>query len=131
MVARIKIGLHEKGLLVYDAFKAFNSSLSGLLSCSELYGALEFLGIHVEPPQVYFLMKKIAIVNEGVASYDDFKRVFHAGDDEFETAAIGATGESNIEVIPPKPIKELVDLTARVDEDAKPVQLTTNILRFF
>ena len=39
-----RYALFERGLLVYDAFRAFNSSNSGLLSCSELYGALDFLG---------------------------------------------------------------------------------------
>ena len=129
-VDRIKLGLKERGMLVFDAFKAFNSSNSGLLTCSELYGSIEFLGIKFTPDQVHNLMRKIAISNEGLASYEDFKKVFHGGEDEFESMAIAATGDNNFEIVPPKPIQELVDITKRNDDDL-PIVLNSNILKFF
>jgi hypothetical protein len=130
MIDRIKLGLKDKGMLVYDAFRAFNSSNSGLLTCSELYGALDFLGIKAVPEQVYNLMRKMAVSNEGLASYEDFKRIFHSGDDEFESMAIAAMGDNNFEVVPPKPIEELVDLSAGIEDDA-PVVLNEKVLKFF
>jgi Ca2+-binding EF-hand superfamily protein len=64
VVDRVQWALREKGLLVFDAFRAFNSSNSGLMTCSELYGGLDFLGIPFTPDQVYDLVKKLAIHNE-------------------------------------------------------------------
>jgi len=64
VISRIKLGLTEKGLLVFDAFRAFNYSNSGLLSCSELYGGMDFLDIPFTPDQIYYLVRKIAIQNE-------------------------------------------------------------------
>jgi Ca2+-binding EF-hand superfamily protein len=64
IIKRVQAGLQDKGMLIYDAFRAFNSSRSGCLSCSELYGAMEFLGIAFTPNQIYDLVKKIAVQNE-------------------------------------------------------------------
>ncbi len=63
-VARIQYELEERGLLVYDAFRAFNASNSGLMNCSELYGGVTFLGIPFTPEQIYEFVKRIAIDNE-------------------------------------------------------------------
>jgi hypothetical protein len=64
VVERIKYGLQEKGLLVFDAFRAFNSSNTGLLSCSELYGGMDFLSIPFTADQIYDLVRKLAIHND-------------------------------------------------------------------
>jgi hypothetical protein len=64
IVSRVQVGLQEIGMLIYDAFRAFNSSNTGLMSCSELYGGLDYLGIPFTPPQIYDLMKKICVANE-------------------------------------------------------------------
>jgi hypothetical protein len=64
IVSRVQIGLADIGMLVYDAFRAFNSSNSGLLSCSEFNGGLRFLNIQFTPPQIYDLVRKISIQNE-------------------------------------------------------------------
>lgn len=64
VVSRVQVGLQEIGMLIYDAFRAFNSSNTGLMSCSELYGGLDYLGIPFTPPQIYDLMKKICVQNE-------------------------------------------------------------------
>lgn len=106
VVERIRIAIQEKGMYVFDAFRAFNSSNSGLLNCSELYGALEWLGIKFTPNQVYDLVRRIAVDNEGLISYSDFKRVFHNGDDEIESRGVSATSFGQV---PPKPIPELCD----------------------
>ncbi len=64
VVSRVQTGFQERGMLIYDAFRAFNSSNSGFLSCSELYGGLDFLGIPFTPAQIHDLVRKIAILNE-------------------------------------------------------------------
>ena len=53
LVRRVKAALVERDLAVFDAFRAFNSSHSGVLNCSELYGGLDWLGIHLKPQQVW------------------------------------------------------------------------------
>lgn len=45
VVNRVQIELNDVGMLIYDAFRAFNSSNSGAMTCSELYGGLDFLGM--------------------------------------------------------------------------------------
>jgi hypothetical protein len=64
IVNRVQVGLQEIGMLIYDAFRAFNSSNTGLMTCSELYGGLDYLEIPFTPPQIYDLMKKICTTNE-------------------------------------------------------------------
>lgn len=51
-IAAVRRRIEAKELPVRDAFIAFNSSKTGALSCSEMYGALEWLGIRVTPSQV-------------------------------------------------------------------------------
>ncbi len=111
VIKRVQAGLQDKGMLIFDAFRAFNSSRSGCLSCSELYGAMDFLGIPFTPPQIYDLVKKIAVQNEGMISYEDFKRVFQSPEDgDMESKTVGSVGASTIESVQPKPIPELVDM---------------------
>ena len=64
VVDRVQLALQERGMLVFDAFRAFNSSNTGLMTCSELYGGLDFLGIPFTPDQVYDLVRKLALQNE-------------------------------------------------------------------
>lgn len=64
IVSRVQTGLSDKGMLVFDAFRAFNSSHTGLLTCSELYGGMEYLGISFTPQQIYDLVKKVAVQTE-------------------------------------------------------------------
>lgn len=104
IIMRVQTALKEHGMLIFDAFRAFNSSNSGLLSCSELYGGLDFLGIPFTPSQIYDLVRKIAILNEGLVCYEDFKRVFGTTEDELESH-----GGATFEPIAPKNIPELVD----------------------
>lgn len=107
VVERIRLAIQEKGMYVFDAFRAFNSSNSGLLTCSELYGAVEWLGIKFTPNQIYDLVRRIAVDNEGLISYVDFKRTFHNGEDDIESRGVSATSFGQV---PPKPIPELCDV---------------------
>ena len=73
---RIRQALAEKGMLVFDAFRAFNSSNSGTITCSEMYGGLSYLGVPFTADEIYSLINKIAVQHDGLVSYPDFKRVF-------------------------------------------------------
>ena len=58
-------------------------------------------------------MRKIAIVNEGMISYEDFKRVFQGkNSDELESNSIAAEGGGTaFEPVPPKKIPEIFETT--------------------
>lgn len=72
-ITAVRRRITAKRLPIRDAFIAFNSSRTGALSCSEMYGALEWLGIRVTPSQVqeHFVAAKISAVNARLlAGYD-------------------------------------------------------------
>ena len=102
----IRMGLQEKGMYVFDAFRAFNSSNTGLLTCSELYGATEWLGLPFTPNQIYDLVKRIGIDHYGLVSYEDFKRAFFGADDDIESRGVTA---HSFGIVPPKPIPEIFE----------------------
>jgi hypothetical protein len=106
VIQRIRLGLQEKGMYVFDAFRAFNSSNTGLLTCSELYGATEWLGIPFNPNQIYDLVKRIGIDHYGLVSYEDFKRAFLGVEDDIESRGVSA---HSFGVVPPKPIPEIYE----------------------
>lgn len=128
-VARIQHALSEKGMLVFDAFRAFNSSNSGLLSCSELYGGLTYLGIPFVPDQIYDLVRKLGLEATGLISYQEFKRAFQQSDQELESRGLSQVSGGNFEPVPPKPIPELSETLreAEVDEIAITDKLLQNM----
>ena len=113
VIDRIRWALADKGMVVFDAFRAFNSSNSGLLTCSEMYGGLEFLAIPFTPEQVHDLVRKLANYTEGLISYVEFKSAFQMSEDEMESRMGGdsssSSNMSNFESIPPKIIPELAE----------------------
>lgn len=127
VIERVKYSLSEKGMLIFDAFRAFNSSNSGLLTCSEINGGMYFLDIPFTTEQIHDLVRRLAIHNEGLVSYVDFKRVFGGADEEIESRNVGG-GQSNFEAIPPRNIPELADVNRGQEE---PIQVTDDILQNF
>jgi hypothetical protein len=83
---RVRIVLTQRGLLLLDAFRAFNFSQNGLLTCSELYGALVWLGLQVHPADVHAMMRYMDKDGDGVVTYDEFRLAIgtHAVDEEHE-----------------------------------------------
>jgi len=130
-ISRIQFELSERGMLVFDAFRAFNSSNSGLMTCSELYGGMEFLGIEFAPEQIYELVRRLAKESDGLVTYADFKRVFQGSEDELESRGIGGEGGGggNFELVPPKPIPELTEITKAVVQEV--IAVTDDILQSF
>ena len=128
-IERIRSALADRGMLVYDAFRAFNSSDTGNLSCSELYGGLDFLEVPFAPSEIYTLVEKISLHNDGLVSYADFKRVFSASEDELESRNMGEEG-SFFEQIQPHVIPELYE-EGREGAEAEKVELTKEIMANF
>ena len=66
---KVRALLKLKGMFVLDAFRAFDSDRDGLLSCSELYGGLDWLGLSdITPDHVYDLVRAIDSESESVTS---------------------------------------------------------------
>jgi len=127
-ISRIQSALQDKGMLLYDAFRAMNSSTSGLLSCSELLGGLDYLEVPFQKEEVYSLVKKVSVQNDGQVSYVDFKRTFATSDSELESRNAGDEG-TFFETIPPHKIPELHESSDA--GGAGGVKLTEEILNNF
>ena len=136
VVNRIRWALRDRGLLVFDAFRAFNSSNTGLLTCSELYGGLDFLGIPFQPEQVYDLVRKVATYVDGLISYVEFRRAFQLSDEELESRAGGdatastVSAATTIESVPPKNIPEIAEQLSEQQQQQQ-VPVTEALLQNF
>ena len=73
VMMRIRMLLAQRGLYLLDAFRAFNASQNGMLTCSELYGALVWLGLRVTPPDVHAMVRYMDKDGDGLVSYDEFR----------------------------------------------------------
>eukprot|EP01052_Picozoa_sp_SAG31_P000390 SAG31_NODE_12_length_38498_cov_21.161671_6_plen_602_part_00 len=117
VVIRIKFLIIEKGMLVFDAFRAFNSSRTGSLTCSELYGGLEWLGMTLTPDQIHAIVRKIDSDKDGLVSYEDFRDAFYDPAAELESAGKAKLDISSLEILP-KEMDELFNAgveTKKVD----------------
>jgi len=129
-IQRVQMELQERGFLVLDAFRAFNSSQSGLMTCSEFYGGLTYLDLEFTKDQIYDLMSKLAIDQIGLVSYAEFRRVFQESEEDLESRGVnGGDGASSFEVIQPRMIPELYEANKEVEEVS--VDLTQDILQHF
>ena len=113
LVIRIKFLIIEKGMLVFDAFRAFNSSRTGSLTCSELYGGLEWLGLSLTAEQIHAIMRKIDKDKDGLVSFEDFRDAFYDPAAELESAGMAKLDVSSLEILP-KDIDELFDTGEKV-----------------
>ncbi|CAM9255641.1 unnamed protein product [Laminaria digitata] len=117
-ITAVRRRIETKGLLVRDAFIAFNSSRTGALSCSEMNGALEWLGIRVTPSQVHDIVRTVDLDCDGYVSWEEFKHAFFEpthGDDVFGEQLLGSSDWPDFEgdaafTVPPKPMSELYSL---------------------
>jgi EF-hand domain pair len=82
-----------KDLLVRDAFMAFNSSHSGALTCSELYGGLLWLGMRVDPPLIHDIVRTVDLDCDGYVSWPEFKKAFSSTSTKTTVRADGTIDE--------------------------------------
>jgi hypothetical protein len=67
--------MRARGMLLYDAFRAFDSDHNGVLSAEELYGGMTWLGIELTPKQAKELASKMDVDGDGCITFADFRRV--------------------------------------------------------
>ncbi len=126
--------LQAKRLAVRDAFIAFNSTNSGALSCSELFGGLTWLGMRITPAGVHDIMRIVDLDCDGLASWTEFRKAFH---DLYEVQDIDMTAGSwetldtvgSDFTIPPRPMPELYELLSSptggvLIEEIQPARIT-------
>ena len=119
MMTRVRVLLSQRGLGVFDAFRAFNASQNGLLSCSELYGALTWLGMRASPADVHEMVRHMDKDSDGLVSYDEFRKALNntAFGNEAADEALADDAEVTDDVgerlefsgLSPIPILELAD----------------------
>lgn len=123
LVSRVRTLIRLKGMLMMDAFRAFDVDRDGRLNCSELYAAAHWLGLtELTPNDIYDMMKNYDSTGSGTMNYHDFSKTFRDPDEEqdiyvFVNAQLSPAGldtpgafDINNIVIPPMKIKELYDL---------------------
>ena len=108
---RIRSLVKQKGMFVRDAFRAFNVSDTGVLTCSEFYSGLCWLGLNIDVPQLHDIVRSIDSDSDGLISFGDFKKAFHDEGDEQEVLSknVDADDDLNNLLVPQKMIKELAD----------------------
>jgi Ca2+-binding EF-hand superfamily protein len=52
MISSIKMRIKSKQMKLLDAYRLFDYNHDGMLSCSELYGGLEWLGMKLTPESI-------------------------------------------------------------------------------
>ena len=103
--------LRARGLAPRQAFHAFNSSRTGLMSCSELYSALRWLQLQPSVDLVHEAMRRLDTDDDGCLTVDDFvcalQRDQPAADADADAAAAAAAPSAQHLVIPFSRIREL------------------------
>ncbi len=108
-----KLLMSCRDLRAFDAFRAFDRNRDGVLTCSELYGGLEWLGLQLSPEDIYSLVKSIDKSGEGRVYLYDFMSAFGSiGDSELallDRVRSKVQGLIPISEVKPKAIKELYE----------------------
>eukprot|EP01052_Picozoa_sp_SAG31_P047575 SAG31_NODE_9580_length_1256_cov_1.287813_1_plen_195_part_10 len=80
---RIRSLIKAAGLFVEDAFRAFNAGMTGLLTCSELYSGVRWLGLDLDVHHIHDIVRAIDANHDGLVTAEDFKNAFFVeGDNE-------------------------------------------------
>eukprot|EP00953_Heterococcus_sp_UTEX-ZZ885_P020826 11654-Heterococcus_DN1.PRE.1 len=74
---------------------AFNSSHSGALTCSELYGGLLWLGMRVDPPLIHDIVRTVDLDCDGYVSWPEFKKAFSSTGTKTTVRADGTVEETD------------------------------------
>jgi len=121
LYSQIRERLEERGLGIRDAFIAFDYNNDAILTCSELYGGLEWLGLRLTPEDIYSMVQDMNTSQKGTILYKEFKAALKDPyADENAPDRIAAVGVFDKVRIEPKQIVELTDLED-VPEDSEPL----------
>jgi len=75
--SRVTTAISARGLHAIDAFRIFNVSRTGLMTCGELWGGLEWLGLsHLKSEHIHELMRLLDRDNDGLLALHEFKLGF-------------------------------------------------------
>ena len=85
LVARVRALIEAKGLYSADAFNVFDADRTGTISCSELAGALAWLGLQLPPVEIHELVRAIDTDHDGMVGLDEW--CAWLGDDDERAAA--------------------------------------------
>eukprot|EP01004_Peranema_trichophorum_P010139 NODE_88_length_3867_cov_76.307425_g71_i1.p1 GENE.NODE_88_length_3867_cov_76.307425_g71_i1~~NODE_88_length_3867_cov_76.307425_g71_i1.p1 ORF type:complete len:1257 (-),score=366.66 NODE_88_length_3867_cov_76.307425_g71_i1:96-3656(-) len=123
---RVREGLQEHKVSLYDAFHMFNASRSGLLSMGEVNGALHFLNLKPTQMDIIDFVESADTDKDGKLSYNEFweavcdpERKLALLYDEEEPEALSRQqslkpetkhDENELPVVEPKGEQELVEL---------------------
>eukprot|EP01087_Luapelamoeba_hula_P004848 TRINITY_DN1482_c0_g1_i1.p1 TRINITY_DN1482_c0_g1~~TRINITY_DN1482_c0_g1_i1.p1 ORF type:complete len:4317 (-),score=602.49 TRINITY_DN1482_c0_g1_i1:51-13001(-) len=69
---RIREAIKAKGLLLYDAFRLFDSARNGFLTAPELWGAMDWLGIAASAEDILDFMRTADANHDGNVDYREF-----------------------------------------------------------
>ena len=101
---RTREAIKAKGILLYDAFKVFDTDKNGFLSAAELYGALEWLGVRgLSPLDILEFVKTADADGDNNISYNEFIEMLRDDEDddpESSTFKPGFLRLSTIEIQP-------------------------------
>ena len=76
IIIAVRTLIKIKGMKLLDAFRAFDYNRDGRLSCSELYGGLEWLGMSLTPEDIYAIVRHVDKTGNGFIFYEHFEASF-------------------------------------------------------
>jgi Ca2+-binding EF-hand superfamily protein len=128
LMQSIREVISEKGILFYDAFRMFDYNRDGLLSASELYGSIEWLGFDLDPLDVIEFMRTNDIDKDGNLNYREFLEIVRDPDANFDdiekehesSESSGKFGE--FQRIEPKAVQEILQLEMQLAEEEKKIE---------
>jgi hypothetical protein len=93
IIAAVRSLIKAKGMRLLDAFRAFDyTSRDGRLSCSELWGGLDWLGMRLVPEDIYAIMRHVDKTGVGWILFEQFDAAFRDEEEEHEHAASATQG---------------------------------------
>ena len=89
---------------------------------------MDHLGVPFTAEEIYDTVNKIAVQNDGMICYPDFKRVFSGGEEDLETRNLGEDS-GFLEEVPPHKIPEINEVNSK--ESAVTLEVTNEMLNAF
>jgi len=127
-IVRMRLGISAAALTQYEAFQAFNTSRNGLLKPSELFAAMEYLGIvGVQDVDVIDMMRTCDADGDGNLSWGEFAQMLRWNDETLDgldkrVLASGVIPTTPVDVesieLVPKAAESIAATWKEMDEDA-------------